>query len=411
MSIRKGDVVISGSGSGGSALNVDDRTTSLNVNDEIQAIGTIEKNKSDVKYDWVGTEAEWIAAKSAGTIDDDWICYITDDAVAVNKRQRTIGEIIYSLIPLDDPALHLLDGSLIDGTGVYNQFYTYMKNLYENGYDKCFTSEADWQASDAAYNACGKFVLDVSNQTIRLPEVQGIVEGTLDEDALGELVEAGLPNITGTLSGVPAQTTSLNITYGSGAFANTKTSASNQCNSGGASQPTVGANLDASRSNSIYGNSTTVQPQTIKGFYYIVLATDVNLSLTLDTDSLVNDVNHLQSEVSGADYVVEYKAPSSSDSSWYRLYKSGWIEQGGRAQCTTSTSQVINFSKEMNDTNYSYQAVMDISSITGSYNLDAFAGARTTASMTVWTKNGNGQALTTDYYFFWEVKGMAKTTS
>ena len=203
MSIRKGDLIISGNGGagGGSAMNVDDVTTSLNTHSEIQAIGVIEKNKSEAKYDWVGTYEEWIIGRNNSTIDDDWICYIIDDEGSGSKvsKERTLGEIIYSLIPISDPSLHLLDGSLIDGTGVYNQFYTYMKNLYENGYDKCFTTEEIWQASDAAYNACGKFVLDTSNQTIRLPEVQGFVEGTLDEAAIGELVEAGLPNITGDI--------------------------------------------------------------------------------------------------------------------------------------------------------------------------------------------------------------------
>lgn len=31
----------------------------------------------------------------------------------------------------------------------------------------------------------------------------------------------------------------------------------------------------------------------------------------------------------GIDYVVEYKLPTSSDKSWYRIYKSGFKEMGG----------------------------------------------------------------------------------
>ena len=74
MSIRKGDLVIAGSGGSGSgsAMNVDDITTTLNSNDEIQAIGVIEKNENSVKYDWVGTEEEWIAGRSNGSIEDDY---------------------------------------------------------------------------------------------------------------------------------------------------------------------------------------------------------------------------------------------------------------------------------------------------------------------------------------------------
>ena len=54
--------------------------------------------------------------------------------------------------------------------------------------------EATWQATVAQYGACGKFVYDSTNNTVRLPKVTGIVEGTIDATALGELVEAGLPS-------------------------------------------------------------------------------------------------------------------------------------------------------------------------------------------------------------------------
>ena len=41
---------------------------------------------------------------------------------------------------------------------------------------------------------------------------------------------------------------------------------------------------------------------------------------------------------SGADAVIEYQLPTSSNNyTWYRLYKSGWIEQGGYIENGTST--------------------------------------------------------------------------
>lgn len=48
---------------------------------KLQAIGVIEKNKSLVKIDWIGTLAEWTAGREAGTIPDEWTCYITDDFI------------------------------------------------------------------------------------------------------------------------------------------------------------------------------------------------------------------------------------------------------------------------------------------------------------------------------------------
>lgn len=57
----------------------DSSTINTNSNSQLQAIGVIEKNAGTVKYDWVGTLAQWTAGRSGGTIPDSWICYITDD--------------------------------------------------------------------------------------------------------------------------------------------------------------------------------------------------------------------------------------------------------------------------------------------------------------------------------------------
>ena len=260
MSIRKGSSILAGNGGsgGGSAMNVDNITTELNQSQEIQAVGVIEKNKSLPKYDWIGTYEEWTTARRNDEIDDSWICYITDDEVGTKKssKQRTLGEIIFSLIEMDDPSLHMLDGTLIDGTGLYNGFYTYMKNLYENGYQSSFTTESNWQSSVTTYGACGKFVLDTTNQTIRLPQINGFVEGTLDEDAVGELVEAGLPNITGTFFNSQESETSLPKDP-TGAFARDASTGNGVDGKSGWFET---ISFNASRSSSIYGNSSTVQP-------------------------------------------------------------------------------------------------------------------------------------------------------
>ena len=54
------------------------------------------------------------------------------------------------------------------------------------------------------------------------------------------------------------------------------------------------------------------------------------------------------------DYVVEFKRPTAEDPTWYRKYKSGWLEQGGRITMTDSTNQTVSFLKTMFDTNYTW---------------------------------------------------------
>ena len=47
------------------------------------------------------------------------------------SSSRNIGEIISSTMPLVDAGLHLLDGSLIRGGGVYDDFVNYIAEKYE----------------------------------------------------------------------------------------------------------------------------------------------------------------------------------------------------------------------------------------------------------------------------------------
>lgn len=195
-----------------------------------------------------------------------------------------IGQVISSIIPLTDAGLHLLDGSLIQGGGVYNTFVQYIANLV-NLYPQCFTDETTWQNTVNSKGACGKFVYNSTNNTVRLPKITGFIEGTVDSSALGELVEAGLPNITGTLGGDVAS----GFAGISGAFI----PALKSNNSSIVSNPnTVNAwGFDASRSNSIYGNSSTVQPQSIKVFYYIVIATTTKTDIEANIDEIITDLN------------------------------------------------------------------------------------------------------------------------
>lgn len=196
--------------------------------------------------------------------------------------ERDLGEIITSILPLSDAGLHLLDGSLLAGGGIYDDFVTYVAGLVST-YPDCFTTEAAWQQSVTDYGVCGKFVYDSVNNTVRLPKITGIIEGTTDLTALGDLVEAGLPNITGSF------TNENNGTVGAtGAFY--KTSGDRKDGRSGSDNYNDWYYFDASRSNPIYGNSDTVQPQTIKVLYYIVVATATKTEIEVDIDQITVDL-------------------------------------------------------------------------------------------------------------------------
>ena len=201
---------------------------------------------------------------------------------------RNIGEIVQSTIPLTDAGLHLLDGSLLS-YGSYQAFIDYIADLYDSGdYTAIFETEANWQTAVTTYGVCGKFVYDSVNNTVRLPKITGFTEGTITPSTVGSLTTAGLPNITGTEpAGWESGGTGEANGY-SGAF----------YNAGGSSERGATAEnrgeligFNASLSNSIYGNSNTVQPQSIKVLYYIVVATSTKTEIEVDIDEIATDLN------------------------------------------------------------------------------------------------------------------------
>jgi len=213
--------------------------------------------------------------------------YLGEQKIADNTCSRNIGEIVASTIPLTDAGLHLLDGALISSAGSYAKFVTYIAGLVSN-YPDLFETEANWQTAVTTYGVCSKFVYDSTNNTVRLPKITGFTEGTTDVTALGDLVEAGLPNITGELKTY----VDLGRSEGTGAIRRQndgkKYVGTNTITSG---TQYDGFDFDASRSNSIYGNSSTVQPQSIKVLYYIVIATSTKTNIEVDIDEIATDLN------------------------------------------------------------------------------------------------------------------------
>ena len=101
--------------------------------------------------------------------------------------------------------------------------------------------------------------------TFTLPNlIDKFIEGSA---TAGAVKSAGLPNITG---GYTTNRDSVNLGNQSGAFKNTaKLNASQPADATGSTWGGVNVNFDASHSNTIYGNSTTVQPPAVTMKYLI----------------------------------------------------------------------------------------------------------------------------------------------
>lgn len=204
-----------------------------------------------------------------------------------SKTTGYIGQTVFSLDPLYEDGLHLLDGSVLSGNGVYKTFIdNYIKPLYTAAPTR-FKSEADWQQIRNTYGVCGFYVYDSVNNTVRLPLLTGFVEGTITESMLGSLVEAGLPNIKAwNITRRNASVTSDGALSDTGSPAQAKLA-------GGESTFLKTSNFNAHTYSSIYKDSvTTVQPQAIYGYYYIVVSNKANKVLPVNVEGIISDLNN-----------------------------------------------------------------------------------------------------------------------
>lgn len=176
-----------------------------------------------------------------------------------------------------------------------------------------FTNEEYFQSMVNTYGSCGKFVLDTTNGTLRLPKLTGFLEGTTSLDALTELTQAGLPDIEGqfnawspwgTAGAQGAFSPSLEQPFGINHY------------TGDGDRASV-IKLDASHSSPIYGNSPTVQPQSISVYVYIVLASVIKTDITVDIDNVATDLNtkaskSLDNVTNSANILMAHNAMPSS---------------------------------------------------------------------------------------------------
>lgn len=199
------------------------------------------------------------------------------------------GEIIISTVPVTDANVHLADGALLDGAGSYADFVDVIAALHDaDPTNPIFTDETTWQSTVTTYGECGKYVYNATANTVRIPKLTTFVQATSTASELGALVEAGAPNITGGINNFSVDVTRSML----GAFEDKTTGGFSYGFLSGTSESPFGmVTFDASKSNSIYGNANTIQPQAIKYYFYIVVGTISKTDIQIDIDNVLSDLN------------------------------------------------------------------------------------------------------------------------
>ena len=98
------------------------------------------------------------------------------------------------------------------------------------------------------------------------------------------------------------------------------------------------------------------------------------------------------------DYVVESQAPTAENNyTWYRKYKSGWVEQGG---VISGRQGVITLPIKMNSTSYSITHIPYVSTMPTESGIPAFVSNITKTGFNLYNSNGDAT--------LWNVKGQSE---
>lgn len=240
---------------------------------------------------------------------------------------------------------YLLNGQTISSCQtLYPQFWEWVCAEATAGRLRTVEDNAAYDAELNAKGNCGAFVLNAGGVAgaVRLPSVEyGFVMGAPGPQ-IGQTLAAGLPNITGSFGA--KQFTAYGEGWGEGAFYAENPSGDSA--GGGSSGKTTVFYLDASRSSSVYGNSTTVQPPAVR-FPYCIQVYHATSPLSEQQAAQLASEMQIRADTSLSNLtdngIRAVRGVFSAQPSGYAWLPSGMIIQWGEtaAQNTETSADVI----------------------------------------------------------------------
>lgn len=326
-----------------------------------------------------------------------------------------IGDVMFAPLGIDE-SLNLR--RYLNGQVLIQSQFVFFTNKVKSAialYPNLATTEENWQAekTNSKLGQCGKFVVDDTAGTIRLPAVVN-AQGLIDLALIGGIKSESLPNhyhVQGASASVAADVTAR---YGK---TNTSVTTSHY-DSGVLGETTYGYNTSGVYGSSTYQDGAPVQQEAVQYPYCIQVATGVEETLPAIREYNINTpfffgqsmysdvapdnaswlasngqwnaktvypdyynwlVEQMNAGVSGfvastaayTDYdfvintadqtfrlpliagriLVAKKEATTEDSTWYNLYSDGWLEQGG-----LNARGVITLLKTYKNTDYTVNA-------------------------------------------------------
>ena len=193
--------------------------------------------------------------------------------------------------------------------------------------------------------------------TFNVPDYNTAERFCQGSSVAGTVKSAGLPNITGSTDLAANLGNWISQYTGQGAIKVTSQSYGNTGVYDGNNRTGNVISFDASLSNPIYGNSTTVQPPALTARYIIKAfdgqtADSALIDITQYAQELATKANRQLSNLDTANLACHVVVDSYYDSTtgdWWREYDDGWVEQGNTK--LLSGTRTVNLLKPY-DSNY-----------------------------------------------------------
>ena len=235
---------------------------------------------------------------------------------------KTVGELYFSFNDYFPDGVIPLDGRLVS-RATYADLWEFVQSKGLVKDDALITTNDENTVSifneDGTIRYCPWYGSGDGSLTFRMPKINGYLGATGDNSLAGQYTAEGLPNILGTIADV-------NPDYGTVACSEAfyKIDGSHYCTrgGGGGDPKAVTIKFDASRYDSIYGNSEHVTPETNTLF--------VGVWAITATKAAVFDMRDIEEVLKSSESYLMNNVPLMS-SRWDRdgLGNLGWVKADG----------------------------------------------------------------------------------